>query len=574
MTQGQGAPARPVWIEPAPLPPGLPPLHPDPLLHALLAGRLDGGDAAEFLNSTPRPAPDPLRLPGMAAAADRVARAVAAGETIALYGDYDVDGVASVALLGEALRAASGGAAPALVRLPTRAEGYGLNPAAVTAIADAGASLLIAVDCGSTDHANVALARGRGLDVVVLDHHQMDGPPPPGAIVASAYAEPDGVYRELAAAGVAYLLAVALAHRGLDLGRGPGREPVGLLDLVALGTVADVAPLTGANRRLVRDGLRRVAQRPRPGIAELCRRAGVAPATLTGEAIAFKLAPRLNAAGRIGDPRLALGLLLTDDPAAAARLATELEELNRRRRTESERVLAEAERAILARGDAEARRLLVVARPGWGAGVLGLAAGKLAERWGRPVVVLSDDGATSRGSARSVPGFDIARALAGCADLLGAHGGHSQAAGVTLATADVPRLEDALEAALAAAELPPPGPPSLLIDADLPAERLELPTAELLEALQPFGTGNPIPLLRVRDVAVRSYHTIGQDQRHLKLQLRTPRGAVQAVAWGAAPRSRELLTQPRVDLVAAVGLDHWNGQRRLQVELKDWRPAE
>lgn len=576
MTIGPASTSRPEWIEP-PVVAALPPLHADPLIHRLLAGRLgDEAAATEFLDARPRPAPDPELLPGMTAAAERVAQALATGEMIALYGDYDVDGVTSVVVLAEALRAASGGAAPSLLRLPTRAEGYGVHPRAVDEIADAGVRLLISVDCGSSDDESIALARSRGIDVVVLDHHQMAGTGPAGAIVASAQVDPaaGAAYRDLTAAGVAYLLAVALARRGFDVGRGPGREPVGLLDLVALGTVADVAPLTGVNRRFVRDGLRRLAESPRPGLAALCRQAGIAPAAVGSEAIAFKLAPRLNAAGRMADPRLALDLLHAAEPLEAERLAIELEGLNRRRRSEAARVLAEAERDLQLLPATTTERVLVLTRPNWGNGVLGLAAAKLVERWGRPVVILSDEAGTSRGSARSVPGFDIARAFAGCGELLRSHGGHSLAAGVSLATTDVPRLTEALAAAVAAEALPPPGPPTLQIDADLPAERLQLATAELLETLQPFGTGNPAPLLRVRGVEIRSYATIGRDASHLTLKLRTPRGVVRAVSWGNAGRSRELVRQRRLDLLATIGIDHWNGQRRLQVEIKDWRPAD
>ena len=273
----------------------------------------------------------------------------------------------------------------------------------------------------------------------------------------------------------------------------------------------------------------------------------------------------------MADPRLALDLLLTDDPATAASLATELERLNSQRRAASDRVIADAEAMLRAHPALTERRLLLLARPGWGNGILGLAAGKLAERFGRPVVMLSEEGELSRGSARSVPGFDIGRALAACTDLLHAHGGHSQAAGLTLPTTDLPRLEAALEAAVAAAALPPPGPAALSIDADLPLDRLDAGTAELIARLHPFGPGNPAPLLRLRDLAVRSYTTIGRDGSHLKLHLATPRGVVPALYWSAAARSRELVRQPRLDLIVTLGFDHWNGQRRLHVEVKDFR---
>ncbi len=570
--------ARPSWLDPIPCDFGRLALHPDPLLDALLRrlGLADEGAVANFLDARPRPAPDPLGLPNMAAAVERVGRALTDDERIGIYGDYDVDGVTATALLLRALRRATGARDRVVARLPTRAEGYGLNPAAVSALAEAGVDLLIVVDCGSGDHPNVGLARERGLDVIVLDHHQMADDGPPGAIVVSAQlgADAAGPYRDLSAVGLAYLLTVALARRGHAVAEDSRREPTELLDLVALGTIADVSPLTGINRALVRDGLRRIRQQPRPGLRALCQRAGVAPETVSSEAVAFKLAPRLNAAGRMGDPQLALDLLLSDDPTEAARLAAELERLNALRRAEGQRIVSEAEALLQERSDLADRRLLVVAKDSWGSGVLGLAAGRLAERFGRPVIVLNDDGELSRGSARSVPGFDINRALAGCADLLRAHGGHGQAAGLTVPSADLARLEAALEAAVAAAALPPPGPPVLRVDADLPAERLTLRTAEVLEALQPFGAGNPTPLLRVRGLGVRSYNTIGQDGIHLKLHLRTPAGAAQAVIWGAASRSRELLRLPAIDIVATVGIDHWSGRPRLAIEVKDFIATE
>ena len=565
---------RPLWIDPVLFPGHVPTLHPDPLLNVLLAGRAPTpAAAADFLDPRPRPAPDPSLLPGLAAAAERVNRAIVSGERIAIYGDYDADGISATALLTRGLRAATGGAAPVVSQLPTRRDGYGLHPAAIAAIAAADVSLLIVVDCGSTDHANVALARASGVDVVVLDHHQMNGPPPSDAFVVSAQLLPGAPYRELTAAGVAYLLAVSLARLGHDLGDGTGSEPTSLLGLVALGTIGDVAPLTGVNRALVRDGLRVLAERPSAGILALCQRAGVALATLTAEQVAFKLAPRLNAAGRMADPQLALDLLLTDDRRRAALLAQELERLNVQRRLESQRVAAEAERLVLQQSDNADRPLLVVASSGWGSGVLGLAAGRLVERFGRPVLVLNDDGEMSRGSARSVPGFDIAQALVGCADLLHAHGGHSQAAGLTLPTPLLPRLEAALQSALLASSARVPAAPSLQIDADLPSERLTIATAELFAHLQPFGAGNSQPMLRVRQLPVRSYNVIGQDRSHLKLHLETPRGVVPALFWSAAPRSSELIRQPLVDLVVTIGLDYWNGQRRLHVEVKDFRPA-
>jgi single-stranded-DNA-specific exonuclease len=255
-------------------------------------------------------------------------------------------------------------------------------------------------------------------------------------------------------------------------------------------------------------------------------------------------------------------------------LADQLETMNERRRAESRRILAEAEAVIQTRTDWTNRRVLLLTGSGWTSGVLGIAAGQLAERHGRPVLVLSDDGVVSRGSARSVPGFDIAAALADCRHLLTQHGGHSQAAGLTVPSAQIGDLESALEAALLSADLDLPRAPTLKIDADLPAASLTLATARRLQAFEPFGVGNEQPLFRLRRLAVRRYDTIGKTGEHLKLHLASGRGTVGAVMWGAANRSRELLFQSEIDAVATLGIDLWDGHPRLQVELKDFRPAQ
>jgi single-stranded-DNA-specific exonuclease len=566
---------RPRWIEPEPLPADLPALHPDPVLTELLYRRniRDAAAAAEFLRAEPRPAPDLSRLPNIERAVERIARAIMKEERIAVFGDYDADGICATALLTRALRSAM--REPSLVkpRLPTREEGYGLNQRAIAELAKWGATLLIAVDCGSTDNRLVGEARRRGLDVIVVDHHHMDGRDPPDAIVLSAYLQPDSPYRELSAAGVVYLLVAALAQHGHPVNGGNGEPETALLDYVALGTIGDVSPLIGANRALVRDGLHRLRRPSRPGLAALCQKAGLDPANLTADRVAFKLVPRLNAAGRMADPHLALELLLTDDPVRAEALANELERLNEERRSASERVAHEAEEAIRQQPDWQSRSILVVAGQGWAAGVLGLAANQLVSRFGRPVIVLSDDGTVSKGSARSVPGFDVVAALGACRDLLEAWGGHSQAAGLALPSQNLAKLLDALEGQLATAGLDLPLQPVLRLDAELPPDRLTLDTARAVDRLQPFGAGNEQPLFLIRGVTVRQYDVIGQDGKHLRLTLGTPGGAVRAVAFGAAARSRELVPHRSLDVAATVNLDLWNGRERLDLEIKDFRPA-
>ncbi|HET7094627.1 MAG TPA: DHH family phosphoesterase, partial [Thermomicrobiales bacterium] len=304
------------WIEPTPASPGAPLLHSDPLVNRILHGVVASAeDAAAFLDPTFRPAPDPFALPNMHDAVARVAAAVRAEEAIAVYGDYDADGVTSTAIVLLALEAASGRRPRAW--LPDREAGYGLHAAAVREIAASGATLLIAVDCGSGDEAEVALARSLGLAVVVIDHHQMHGPPPEGAIVVSPRLCAEAPYAELSAAGLAYLFAVALTCAGFDLGRGAGREPVRLLDLAAIGLVGDASPMTGATRTMVRNGLICLRSSRRPGIQALFQPAKIEPNRIRSADIAMRLAPRINAPGRMATPDLALDLLLAPDEASA-----------------------------------------------------------------------------------------------------------------------------------------------------------------------------------------------------------------------------------------------------------------
>jgi single-stranded-DNA-specific exonuclease len=510
----------------------------------------------------------------MEAAVERIVRAVNSTERIAIFGDYDVDGITSTALLTRALRAATGNADRVVTRLPMRREGYGLNQTAIDEFVDAGASLLITVDCASTDDFNVGYAISRGLDVIVVDHHHMNGPGPAGAIVLSPYLSMDGPYRELAAVGVTYLLVAALAQHGCRVDGANGDPETSLLDLVALGTIGDVSPLIGVNRALVRDGLKQIQLKQRPGLVALIRKAGLDPTALTADRIAFKVTPRINAAGRMGDPHLALDLLLTDDVLSASMLAEEIERLNTERREVSSLIADEAEDLILSQPGWENRHLLIAAGQGWSAGVLGIAANRLVNRFGRPVLVLADDGDLSKGSARSVPGFDIVEALGRCGDLLSAWGGHSQAAGLTVPSEHLDALRDALDAQLADSGLELPVPPTIRLDAELPAERMNLDTARLIQKLQPFGTANEQPIFLIRNVQVRKYDAVGQDRSHLRLDIATARSSVKAIAFGAASRSRELIQSRNLDLAASLNIDQWNGQTRLDLEVKDFRPAE
>jgi single-stranded-DNA-specific exonuclease len=561
-----------VWIEPEPTRPDRPAFHDDPLLHAILARRLgDPSEVSDFLDARMRPAPDPALLPGMAEAIARIGGALRRGDPIGIFGDYDTDGVTSAALLTHALGAASGGAQPVAVRLPRRPEGYGLSVAGVEEMAAAGARLLIAVDCGSKDHAAVDRAQQLDLDIVIVDHHRLVDAPPAHAIVASAQLRDDAPYRSLSAAGLAYLLATALAHAGFDTGGGPGQEPTGLLDLAMIGLVGDVSPLVGVNRGLVRDGLRRLREHPRPGLRALCEAAGIHPATLTSSSIAFQVSPRLNAPGRLGDPRPAYELLMAGDREAAIALAEQTELANQKRKVLQDRILRDVDEILAADPSRLDRRVLVVAGRGWEAGIVGLAASKLAERFDRPAVVLTIANEVAHGSARSVPGFDITTALASASHLLARHGGHERAAGLAVDVTRLAALDDALQEAMTHSSAPPPGPPRLEIDADLEPERLTLETTRLLQQLGPFGEGNPVPLLRVTGIPIRHYSAMGRETQHLKILTAGPAGPVDAILWNGAARSHELVRARNVDLVGTLDVNEWNGRSRVQLRVVDFR---
>ncbi|MCD6056804.1 MAG: single-stranded-DNA-specific exonuclease RecJ, partial [Thermomicrobiales bacterium] len=463
------------------------------------------------------------------------------------------------------------GTQPVAVRLPRRREGYGLSESGVEDLAAAGVRLLVTVDCGSKDHAAVERARQLGMDVVVLDHHRMTEPPPAHAIVASAQMREDTPYATISAAGVAYLLATALAHDGLDTGDGVGEEPKSLLDLAMIGLVGDVSSLSGVNRALVRDGLRRLRQEPRPGLRALCDCAGIDVRTLASTDIAFKVSPRLNAPGRLDDPRPAYELLITRDPRQAARLAEQAEQANQRRKLLQDRILREIETDLEANPSRLERRVLIFAGTDWEPGVVGLAASKLAERYDRPVIVLTLSDEVAHGSARSVPGFDITGALSTVKSLLIRHGGHERAAGLALSASEIANLDDALQGAIAESAAEPPGPARLAIDADLESARLRLDVARLIESLGPFGEGNPVPMLRVTRVPIRGYTVMGREKQHLKILTSGEAGPVDAVMWSGASRSQQLIGARHVDLVGFLETNVWNGASRVQVRVSDFR---
>lgn len=557
-------------------------LDPAALCRTVLTARGLAPEAhATFLSPPASSLGDPFLLVGMDAAVARLTRAIADGERIAVHGDCDVDGLTSAVLLAEGLRALE---ADILLHIPSRAEGHGLQARILDRLAGQGTSVLVTTDGGVTASDMVAYARTRGLDVIVTDHHEpLHGLPDALAIIDPL--RPDCGYSAaqeaaghgpctLSGAGIAYKLLCAL----LANAEGTGHRALGVdavraqaikrraLDLLGIGLVADMAPLTGETRTLARAGLRALETTPRPGIRALLQRAK-SPPTITGETISFDLAPRLAAAFRLGQPDLALALLATEDEDTADDLAAQLDVLNERRKEMSRQVTAGA-RALV--DPARRVQVLVGAGPGWGGGILGLAAGRLAEETGGPVLVLAAglDGVAA-GSARSVPGYHMQAALARCADLLSSHGGHAGAAGLALPLENVAALADRLEAMAAA--LPPVAPPVLEIDAVLPGTLLSRDTLaaahEALGVMEPCGSGNPAAILAWAGVHVVSAKAMGKGREHLAVELaastagNTGRrgGTVRGVAFGrpdlvAAIRQGDLVTIAATSRVSPFGM--------------------
>jgi single-stranded-DNA-specific exonuclease len=508
----------------------------------------DAGEARAFLDADD-PRHDPLTLGDMAAAADRIRAAVSAGERICVHGDYDVDGISATAVCVLVLRELG---ANVDWRLPSRFdEGYGLALETIEQLAADGVDLVVTVDCGITAVAEVARARELGLDVIVTDHHRPGDTLPDCLVVAT---RPSGYpCADLCGTGVVHALARALLgdeHPALAR----------MLDLVALATIADVVPLVDENRALASRGLRTLARTSRPGLQALMRAARVDPAAVDATAVGFRLAPRINAAGRLGRPDVALELLLTDAADEAERLAAQLEDLNRERQAVEERILREAIALVESwTPDERQRRGYVLWDETWHEGVNGIVASRLVERFNRPVVLIARSATGWKGSGRSIAAFDLHGALGACAAHLDRFGGHRAAAGLSIETEQLEAFREAFAAhadsVLTDAELRPVTP----IDAIVPARALTLDLAEELDRLAPFGLGNPEPTLLVASVEAVTPSTVGEG-KHLRFRIRQhERDGGSAIAFGLG-RQLDRLQQPgRYDVAFRLKENRWNG---------------
>lgn len=540
-----------------------------PIVARVLAARgiTDAAAARAFLDRSPGD-DNPFRLAGMDAAVARVRQAIRGGEPIAVYGDYDADGVTATALLTEALAAV--GAADVRQFIPHRErDGYGVHAHALEALAREGVRLVVTVDCGIRAAREIDAVARQGLDVIVTDHHALPADLPAATAVINPR-RPDCRYGypDLAGVGLAFKLAQALlrVERRTRRGAPGGLDEADLLDLAALGTVADMVPLVGENRAIVHRGLERLRGALRPGLRALVDAAGVRLDGLTARALGFDLGPRINAAGRVDDARAALDLLLTQDPAEAARLAASIERHNTERRAAQDEAAQAAETRLAGATDAP---FLLDVSPDVPLGVVGLVAGRLAERHYRPAAVLKLDGDVARGSARSIPEFDIVAGLDQVADLLVKHGGHARAAGFTVHRSNLAALRERLSALAAEALRGLDLRPALDIAAEVGPADVGWPLLEALEGLEPYGQGNPAPLLLWRDAPVASRRAFGAEQRHLGLRLGGA-GASDPVEAVAFHRGGDFgAIGDRVDVVFTLGVNTWQGARRIELKVED-----
>jgi single-stranded-DNA-specific exonuclease len=523
-------------------------------------GLNETSQAEAFIAADERLATDPFLLPDMDAAVARLYRALLSGEKIAIYGDFDTDGITATALLVQGLAMLDCHAVP---YIPHRLnEGYGVKTSALETLSQQGVSLIITVDCGITAVAEVKRAHKLGLDIIITDHHTPQSEIPPAAAVVDPKMPGSRASPDLAGVGVAHKLLQALFQS-----MGKGEQANNFLDFVALGTVADMMPLLGENRYLVSRGLKTMNASPRIGIREIMSNSGSTTASLDAESIGWIIAPRLNAAGRLSHAMNSYRLLTTNSSKEASELAVWLEQTNAERQTLTTKAQAVARGHVLSR---ELTPLLFVSDPDFPSGICGLVAGRLANEFYRPAIVVKTGDQFSGGSCRSIPEFDIFYALSQHRHLFSNFGGHAQAAGFSLATKDLSQLESALQQSAA----------EQLRDVDLRSRidvDIEIKLTELggdmftsIQKLAPFGQGNPLPVFLSRGVEVLNCRTMGDTGSHLRLKVKQNGSAWDAVAFDLGDCIREVMTP--LDIVYHVEIDRWNGSQ-LRLNIMDFAPS-
>lgn len=542
-----------------------------PVVARLLAirGLHEEDTATRFLNPSLDHLFDPLRLADMGRAVDRLLRAIEQKETIAVHGDYDVDGITSTVIVRRALELLGG---KVVHFIPDRLkDGYGLQPAALDRLHAEGVHVIVSVDCGIRGADAAARARELGLDLIITDHHEPDAALPPAYAVVNPKRHdcsyPD---KNLAGVGVALKLVQALCTK---LGRTSWLPA--FVKIAAIGTLADVVPLVGENRVIAKLGLGLLSKGPhKVGLRALLEISGLANKTIDSYHISFMVAPRINAAGRMSTPDIATRLLLASDEALAAEaqaLALQLDAENTRRRQEEQDILAQARKVIETDPEVGAHSVLVVAGEGWHRGVIGIVASKIVDAFYRPAIVLSIEDGIAHGSCRSIPGFDMLGALESCAPMLLRFGGHRQAAGLQLEAARIREFRQAVNAHAIERLAPDDLRPRLWLDAPLPFGHISTQVVSELAALAPFGAGNPRPVFHTTPVEVVDGPRRLKD-RHLKMSFRQDGRTFRAIAWNAAEREPALAAQRAgVELAYTLEENEFRGEKYLELRVEDFR---
>ncbi len=553
----------------------------EPLTATLLYGRgcRTAKEAADFLHLEKELLFDPFAMADMEKACARLAEARERGETVTVYGDYDVDGVTSVCLLTLYLKE-NGFSVHHYI--PNRAEeGYGVNAGALERLVREGTGLIVTVDTGVTAVTEAALLKEWGCDLIVTDHHECREELPDALAVVNPRRQGCPYpFKELAGVGVAFKLATALEY---TLRKRRGESTGGLLeelcgryaDLVALGTVADVMPLVGENRLLVAMGLKALNRGGRPGLRALLDASsggkGKGRQEVTSSTVGFLLAPRINAAGRLDSAETSLSLLLSRSEKEATPLAERLCELNRLRQKEENRIAEEIEKTLAENPSEREGAVIVLGEESWHPGVIGIVASRIAERFGKPTLLVCFDGETGKGSGRSVKGLNLAEALAACGDLLLRYGGHEMAAGLTVTRELFPAFKKRINEV--ARQMLPGGEILSEIEADceLYPEEITLKQAGELSLLEPFGTANPVPVFEVRDLTLREIIPLGSEQRHSKLTLEKDGRRFSAVCFGSSPDRLGYLPGDRLDILCNLSVNEFLGSRSVQLQVRQSR---
>ena len=535
-----------------------------PLIAQLLYNRgfTEPSQLELFITGDKRLSGDPFLLPDMHQAVARIYQALLSGENIAIYGDFDVDGITATALLVQGLSCISDKTIPYIPHRLT--EGRGLKTAALENLYRQGISLVITVDCGITALSEAKKAKSMGLDIIITDHHTpLPEIPPAIAIVNPKLSSSNYPFSELAGVGVAFKLLQALFQ-----GIGKEQQLGEVMDLVALGTVADMMPLLGENRYLVKEGLKLINTCPRLGVGEMITQAGLNIGSLDAESISWVIAPRLNAAGRLAHAMTGYKLLMTNSSQEAQELIICLEQTNAERQRLTTNAIAKAREQILAQGMSP---LLVASDKDYPAGIAGLVAGRLSEEFYRPTIVVRIGEQISSGSCRSIPEFNIILALNQCSSLLTQFGGHPQAAGFTMPTTNLPQLQQTLiqlaTTHLAGVDLRP----KLDIDAEFILPDLGGDIFQTIQQLAPFGKGNPIPKFLSRQVEVIDCHTMGGEGEHLRLKLKQGNTVWDGVGFRLGNYLAEVSSP--LDIVYNLEIDRWGGEERLRLNILDFAPT-